>query len=498
MSMLFRVLRAWKCQGTHHKLALDALPLLQGDRIDLWTDLFLRHSDAYLKGSKAPDNEFKDFRNHVLHVAEGGWGGAVGAAEDWYGKTVAALKNRNWQEGAYAAGVLSHYVTDPVMPLHTGQSTAEGNIHRACEWSVSQSYDDLIGRLETSLGGFPTIDGPAGSQWLRGLILNNAALAHAHYEAIVRDYDLEAGVRTPQAGLNDSLQETFARLLGLAAASFAVVLERAIDESQVEPDASPLTLATLLATIQIPIQWVAKKIHDAGERQTVLAMYRELQQTGRIEQTLPEENRTVRELVAREAPRPASSPTAPSPLPASRPAASPVPAAASVPPVSGPPASAPSAATRPSPRGTPKFYLELQDPVVDAPSIGPKTATRLQGIGIQTVRDFLSVPAATIASRLSADNRISLEDLNTWQLQAQLMCQVPGLRGHDIQILVACGITAPAELAAIDPATLRQQAVRFVDTPLARRQMRDPTPPELEEVREWISLARQSRPLRAA
>ena len=54
-----------------------------------------------------------------------------------------ALQRQDWQTAAYCGGVLSHYVTDPIQPFHTAQSEAENNIHRAAEWSMSKSYDDL-------------------------------------------------------------------------------------------------------------------------------------------------------------------------------------------------------------------------------------------------------------------------------------------------------------------------------------------------------------------
>ena len=39
--------------------------------------------------------------------------------------------------------MLSHYYTDPIHPFHTAQTDAENAIHRACEWSINRSYDEL-------------------------------------------------------------------------------------------------------------------------------------------------------------------------------------------------------------------------------------------------------------------------------------------------------------------------------------------------------------------
>jgi len=68
MTLLFHILYAAHTRNTHHKLALDALRRLACMDADLWQNLFLVHGKLYLEGSKAPDNEFKDFKNHVLHT----------------------------------------------------------------------------------------------------------------------------------------------------------------------------------------------------------------------------------------------------------------------------------------------------------------------------------------------------------------------------------------------------------------------------------------------
>ena len=76
MSILFDIVYATKANGTHHKLAMDALRPLENDSAHDWQRLFLKHVDIYLEGAKAPDKDFKDFKNHVLHVGDEFWGGA--------------------------------------------------------------------------------------------------------------------------------------------------------------------------------------------------------------------------------------------------------------------------------------------------------------------------------------------------------------------------------------------------------------------------------------
>ncbi|MEL7112191.1 MAG: zinc dependent phospholipase C family protein, partial [Pseudomonadota bacterium] len=131
MNLLELVIIAHRCRSTHHYIAFDALQLLKGDRASDWKNLLLKHHTALLKGAKAPDSEFRDFQNHVLHVQDGEWGGARDAAMEWYGKAVEALRAKKWSKAAYALGVLTHYYADPIQPFHTAQTEEEGTMHRA-------------------------------------------------------------------------------------------------------------------------------------------------------------------------------------------------------------------------------------------------------------------------------------------------------------------------------------------------------------------------------
>ena len=74
-SLLHRVIVAHRCRSTHHHIAINALNLISYDRADQWRDLFLVKHEKLLEGAKAPDAVFKDFKNHVLHVGDGDWGG---------------------------------------------------------------------------------------------------------------------------------------------------------------------------------------------------------------------------------------------------------------------------------------------------------------------------------------------------------------------------------------------------------------------------------------
>ena len=94
-----------------------------------------------------------------------------------------------------------------------------------------------------------------------------------------------------------------------------------------------------------------------------------------------------------------------------------------------------------------KWYLHRNDPLVDAPSIGPKTAKRFKKIGIKTVDDFLKADPGEMADRLDVKH-MKEETLIEWQKQAKLICRIPQIRGHDSQILVGVDKTKPKEIAA--------------------------------------------------
>ncbi|QDT35827.1 hypothetical protein Pan189_01800 [Stratiformator vulcanicus] len=647
MSLLFNVLFAEKCKSTHHKLALDSLLHLKNEHAPRWRNLFLRNIEAYLEGAKAPDTRFKDFTNHVLHVRDNNWGGAPRAAAKWYDKTVELLANKDWNDAIYAAGVLSHYYTDPLMPFHTGQSEEETVIHRAAEWSMTKSYDTLRGMLIDELG-YPDVAVPSGGDWLEQMVIEGACVSNPHYEALIERYDFEVGRKRPVEGLDEDLRIRIARCLGHATVGFSRILDRAFVDAGVAPPRKGITLIGVLSKLTVPIFWVTKRMHNSRQRKIVEMIYREYQQTGRVLTYLPEDEYAVREAHAREVLnvplaeldekplRPigtqygkpvgkesgiAKPAARTEPAPTARKVEQPTPAVANVkqsppqrtvntagrPPVtprvapaqpakpqavsttsspaqnlartiaSGTPAktaqsttattqSKPANFARPeakkinpadpfadfgsmrkiidpqaeTPRGGnttakqppaeppqkptislkdslppelrpntestadasgesdgPKFYLDRNCPVVDAPSIGPKTASRLEGVGIRTVADLLGANATGVAARLGV-TYITAEVFRDWQRQARLCCQIPNLRGHDSQILVACGVTDPTDLVALDAEELFELVAPFCESEEGQRILRSGKSPTVEEVGDWIDWSQSARPLKAA
>jgi predicted flap endonuclease-1-like 5' DNA nuclease len=504
------------CRSNHHRLAVDALRHLKGDAAERWQDLFLHHYTSYLEGAKAPDEVFKDFKNHVLHVRDGDWGGAPAAAREWYRRTVRALQIKDWKQAVYCAGVMSHYAVDPVQPFHTAQTEEENVIHRAVEWSFSKSFFKLQAILVNDLGGYPDVAVPNSADWLEQMVRQGARTSNPHYETVINHYDFRAGSKNPEAGLDQELKDIVAKLIGYASVMVARILDKAFAEAAVAPPKVNLTVDTFFAALKVPLNAVLKTIDNVQERALVASMYQEFQKTGKLRDTLPEDDKVVRELHAAEVlkqplstldaqwpreigtahgtgapPRSAKSkkvaaPKAAKPAPKAKPAPAP---AAKAPPA--PKAAAPTAAQGARPR------LTLDAPVEDAPSIGAKTASRLSAVGIKTVKDLLDVSPDGAAAQIKVKH-INASLIRDWQSQAELACAIANLTSAGAQMLVAAGVRDADDLANAEADTLLNLIDEFALTSDGQRILREGAPPKRDEIDRWIAAAKEQARKRAA
>jgi hypothetical protein len=293
------------CRTTHHRIVVDALRHLRVPQAEKWTDLFLVQYTELLAGSEAPDERFKDFKNHVLHVAEGNWGGATQEATRWYGRLVDALHRRDLAEAAFATGALSHYFSDPFMPLHTARSEEDTKIHQPLEWSIGRSYGVLQQIIEHDQGGYPELQLPRGSDlkdndWLAQTILTGATLSHEHYDAVLQHYDLERALHNPLDGMDQECQDRIATCLAHAVVGFARVLERAITAAEVEPPPVETTLLGFAVTAASPVRGIVHHCRNLNDRMKIQAAFDEIQRIGKVIKNLPDDDREVRRVHAEE------------------------------------------------------------------------------------------------------------------------------------------------------------------------------------------------------
>ena len=298
MSLLERVIVAHRCRSTHHYIAMDALPLMRGPDAEKWRNLILVHNEELLKGAKAPDAVFKDFKNHVLHVGEGEWGGARNAAMAWYAEAVGHLQDKKWGKAVYALGVMSHYYADPIQPFHTGQTEEEGAIHRAVEWSIAKSRDTIKARIDEM--GYPEIEAGEGAGFVSDMVRAGAEKAHVHYQTLIDHYNLDVGVKNPPAGLDQTLIDIISELVAYATAGLSTLYSRAFAEAGVAAPKVHISVPGYLSTLDIPVHWIARKLDNAADKRIVTKMYREFKKTGKVIKTLPDDDKEIRKAHARQ------------------------------------------------------------------------------------------------------------------------------------------------------------------------------------------------------
>jgi predicted flap endonuclease-1-like 5' DNA nuclease len=554
MSVTYRLVLDSVCRSNHHRLAVLALEHLQSEGAEGWRNLFLKHRTEYLEGAKAPDAVFKDFKNHVLHVRDNFWGGAPAAAREWYSRTVRALREEDWAHAAYCAGVMSHYVVDPCQPFHTGQTEEEGVIHRAVEWSFYKAFPEILSIIENDLG-WPEVPVAEGDDWLEQMVRAGAVMANAHYETVIDHYDFEVGRSRPVDGLDQELKDIVASLIGYAAVLLSRVLDKAIAEAKAEAPKVGLAMDTISIVASMPVRSMAKRAADIEERTLVSKQYTEYRRTGKVRETMADDDRVVRQLHAEEvlkvpmstlecawpretgtkawegapprvqpqkkdkkgeASKAAKPVSTPKPVIVKPKAVKPVPVEevaplelAAVAPVSAeaPKSAKPKvarkprtetqkpepqpvaeAAVEPASESGPRIRLTRDASVVDAPSIGPKTAGRLNVIGVQTVGDLLALSAEEAAAQIK-QSHINAQVIKDWQAQALLACSVPELSGTAAQLLVGAGVMSVEDLATSDLDTLVDAIDMFAASNDGERALRNQAKPDRDRVQAWVEAA---------
>ena len=505
MNPLISILHYGHCRSTHHYFAVDAIPHVRTDAGRRMTKILLRYHDDYLRGAKDPDTRFRDFQNHVIHVNDGYWGGAPRVAHQWYDRMQKYLQAQKWRYAAHAAGVLSHYFTDPMMPLHTQQSSREKILHRPIEWSVTKSYHEImeLWRCDRMQIVFEMSDRP---EWLGEAILHAARYANQYYAPLLETYDLGRGRRNPKQGLSLIAKQSLAELFGMAITGWARVLERAASEAENKtgrllPQPS-IALSSVLLTSRVPLRLLGKRISDRTERIAVESLISEFERTGDLREHLPAEVDVVHRVVQvhhgerawlqrREQLRSKETVVDVQTAPHTKTLQQDATHRDATKQDTTPPSTIPMPTRASSFRRTElETRLQHRDLLERAPSIGPKTAARFAQIGITTVGEFLRADASEMAIDL-ATRWIKESVIQLWQRQATLMCEVPALSALDSQLLAGVGCTDRKILMTHDAESMTHQIEHYAGTSAGRRYLRGGKIPNVTDIKQWIDLAKQ-------
>ena len=99
----------------------------------------------------------------------------------------------------------------------------------------------------------------------------------------------------PESGLDDRSIDIFADLFSMAITGWTQFIERAADESRSTIPKLHVSMTTVVAAVQVPSEWVARRVSDGEERDAVRAIFDEFKATGKVFENLPEEVKAVQQ-----------------------------------------------------------------------------------------------------------------------------------------------------------------------------------------------------------
>lgn len=134
------------------------------------------------------------------------------------------------------------------------------------------------------------------------------------------------------------------------------------------------------------------------------------------------------------------------------------------------------------------FFLSVDSPIDQGPSIDAVAAARLRGLQVSHIVHLMQQDPCRLADALGLAD-VEANTIRRWQAECRLVCRVPNLRGFDARILVACGITTPATLAATPPVTLLHKVEAFLATERGQQVLLSGSSHELARITSWIATA---------
>ncbi|MFW9932605.1 MAG: zinc dependent phospholipase C family protein [Candidatus Thorarchaeota archaeon] len=161
---------AWGLQ-THMFIVNEAAASITDED---WKEAFEFYLPELMAGSTTPDQAWQDWDNH-LYYPDTGEHSAPSAAAQWYDYARANFTAEEWEKGFFAAGVMSHYFSDPCIPLHTGPGHP-GHAGYESDINSNLSIIELTDPTETLIAN------------VTQEVVSAATRSHVYYDLIVAAY----------------------------------------------------------------------------------------------------------------------------------------------------------------------------------------------------------------------------------------------------------------------------------------------------------------------
>ena len=128
--------------------------------------------------------------------------------------------------------------------------------------------------------------------------------------------------------------------------------------------------------------------------------------------------------------------------------------------------------------------LKSLDNPEEIKGIGPRLGEELRGLGITSIRDFLTADPVVIGEK----TRLSQEAAENLQVMAQLQ-MIPGITKKDAELLAEAGIKSRKELAGQDLIQLSRKVGEIAKIYVDQGKISDDDYPTIEEISSWIRTA---------
>jgi len=133
----------------------------------------------------------------------------------------------------------------------------------------------------------------------------------------------------------------------------------------------------------------------------------------------------------------------------------------------------------------------LHSYVADVLSLGPRTAGRLMQVGVRTVADLLAAKPRVVARRID-EGLFSIEVIELWQREAQLVLAAPRLPGEAARVLTAIGYHSAEKIARSTPTELLGAFEMATKQASVGGLLEKKSSPAISELMVWIRCAQSS------